>query len=438
MDSIIALREEDLKWTQNIFFWDNGNLSDKKDNVSCLSRIEFAYKAEDPSLPDHLSAYFSKFGHKDSCFSYLQPYLHPFTPFAKTITTFIESQQTKELANEEQLAILLTAYKLNEHFFQHSNPSSLNVFPSEYLRQYGASKQICQRPLGDFIILAVLCIFRTNAQEQVTSEQLANAEAPLLVLPYEHLMDCTLLILAGLRDDDLNFILKLFAIFLLRDLGAVSFALSLYNSLNVKFIQLDILSYVILDWIPLLGFKEKVFRAQKGLFSLYDSNDNETPELLAEAYKHGSFSQVPEFIDLHLQLRYSIQRKICEITTSQLECLQLASKSNIEQFFVSLRLPTIFKTIIDNRSFLDLFPTWNSFPTFSSFLRRYSPKETSWIETCYAILLAMKSCFVLYESLDELIVGPASKCLSEEIILSSQICSLLTVRACFWTYNARN
>lgn len=435
LDSIAALKNEVSQNPQDIFFWETEDLPDKKSNVSALARIEFAHKTEDPRLHEYLSSYFSKFGHKDSCFSYLQPYLHPLSTFAEVTAAFINSHKDESPFCEESIARLLSAYKFNEYFLQNLNPASLSISCSEYLKQYGKSKACCQKPFGDFIFLAILCAIRKNAKEQqqvlqnqnqaLENEKQLNGEKPDLVLPYEFLMNCAVLALFGLCDDDSNFILKLFAIFLLRELGAVSFALSLYDSLNVKFIQLDILSYVVLDWIPLIGFKEEVFRIQKGLLSLYENNDSETPELLCEAYRHGSFSQVPEFLDLHLQLKYSIQRKIGEISACQADCLQLASKSNIEQFFSSLKLPIVFKTIVDNRPFLDLFPTWSAFPWFAEFLKKYSPKETSWIETCYAILLAMKSCFVPYDSVDDLIIQPTLRDSSDQIILFSQVSSLL-------------
>lgn len=430
MESIVVLSKESLDWSMNnedVFFWDKENLPENKKNVSLLSKIDYGSRIKDQHLINYMTEYFDLFGHKDSCFSYLQPYLQLGLTFSSVIESKLKFLLDKKLGSEDSLQLLLTAFKLNEYFLQSLITPAMPISYKEYIHYYILSKSICHKPLCDFIILALFSIFREYAEEQTLPIKVSIPEQVPLSLPYPFLFTAVSLALVGIQDDDSNFTLKLIAIFLLRELGAVSLAISLYASLNIKFIQLDILSYIVFDWVPLVGFKDEIIRIQKGLSSLYHNNDRETPGLIIEAFKYGSYSQVPEFVDLHQQLKYSIQRKISEITTIQSDCLQLGSKSSIDQYFLNLRLPLIHKAIVDNRPFIDLFPTWNTFTSFTGLLKRFTPKDTSWIETCYAILLAMKSCIVPFSSLDELIIFPTSQYDTDELIVSSQLCSLLKV-----------
>ncbi len=59
----------------------------------------------------------------------------------------------------------------------------------------------------------------------------------------QDLLGAALVLAAAMKNDDNNFYLKLLFIFILRDLCGPSLAFNIYHSLNIKFVQVDMLRY---------------------------------------------------------------------------------------------------------------------------------------------------------------------------------------------------
>lgn len=115
--------------------------------------------------------------------------------------------------------------------------------------------------------------------------------------------------------------------------------------------------------------------------------------MIIEAYKNDSYIQIPDFVDFYIQLQYSIQQKIIDISHIQAESIRLDSKASVIHYYKELKLPILQKTVVDNRPFDELFSIWGALSVISSFVKRNGIKHTSWVETCYIILAAIKSLF---------------------------------------------
>jgi N-acetyltransferase B complex (NatB) non catalytic subunit len=150
----------------------------------------------------------------------------------------------------------------------------------------------------------------------------------------------------------------------------------------------------VFDWIPVIGFPEVVDKLISDIQTIYENNEEETPSMIIEAYKNDSYIQIPDFVDFYIQLQYSIQQKIIEISHIQAESIRLDSKASVIQYYKELELPVLQKTVVDNRPFDELFSIWGALPVISSFVKRNGIKHTSWVETCYIILAAIKSLFL--------------------------------------------
>lgn len=361
--------------------WDSSVL-DKSHHKRAHFLAMIAFYAKRKLSPAHLDEaitnYFDAFGDKDACFPDLLPYLPEFTN-KSFFTAFLEA--TRDTADSLGLKTkVINAMKIHKYLSLKTGVtcSFASATSCKELHDSWASEG---HLASELIILHVICLLE---------EFSCSNEVSLL-----YKAACTLE--AAINGDETNFYLKLLLIFILRELGGVSAALKVYDSLNIKNIQLDMLSYVVFDWMPIVGFHTKLAKFCDEISSIYVSNSIETPLMLIEAFRHCSYSQIPEFVDFHTQLKYSIQKKIIDIARIQTQIISLDSKNMLVQFFKNLELPVLEKTVVDNRPVDDLFSSWSSFPPLLSFIKKNGIKDTSWLETSYVILAAMKSSYGFFD-----------------------------------------
>lgn len=87
----------------------------------------------------------------------------------------------------------------------------------------------------------------------------------------------------------------------------------MYESLDIKNIQLETLNHIISDVAMSFGYPEEAFLLQQRNFQIYASNQRETPEMLIQAYQYSSYSRVEEFLEFEERLDLSLQQRITEI-----------------------------------------------------------------------------------------------------------------------------
>ena len=134
-------------------------------------------------------------------------------------------------------------------------------------------------------------------------------------------MDAILLLEYALHRSKFNFHFKILLIRLYIQLGVCNRAWEIYQTMDVKQIQHDTLSYAthsFNDWyrylfcddVAQLGFPQTAFECLMSSKTIYRSNQLETPEMLVQAFRFGTFSKIPEFIRFYSRLHNSVQQVI--------------------------------------------------------------------------------------------------------------------------------
>ncbi|KAI8918700.1 N-acetyltransferase B complex non catalytic subunit-domain-containing protein [Entophlyctis helioformis] len=140
----------------------------------------------------------------------------------------------------------------------------------------------------------------------------------------------------GIERSKFNSDFKLLLIRLYFEIGVFKRPLELIDSLSIKHVQLDTLSYLFASDLETFGVHDEAMNQFYKLSSIYISNDRETPEAILQAFKFGSFSKIPEFIKFKDRLSNSFQRTLLSI--------QLARAENMDQS----RSLHNFKDIVDD------------------------------------------------------------------------------------------
>jgi N-terminal acetyltransferase B complex non-catalytic subunit len=124
------------------------------------------------------------------------------------------------------------------------------------------------------------------------------------------IFDAIVLLEFCLTKSKFNYVAKLLLIRLYFELGVCQRPLDLADSLDIKQIQRDTLSYLFTTNLESFGGMRSAFQRLKHVLTIYAKNQSDTPEMILQAFKFGSFSKIPEFIDFKKRLDYSIQRAV--------------------------------------------------------------------------------------------------------------------------------
>ncbi|KAG5438618.1 hypothetical protein PCANB_002724 [Pneumocystis canis] len=251
--------------------------------------------------------YFEIFGTKMCCFEDLRPFVRKlgkeyqimFLVYIREFCDKVKLHEMKRnyveiLKNVEKFEYFINYYELKDEeawtaFFlrlidEYGNSLFLDDDLSSTNNQYG----------DDFLILAVHALINTFF---ITNKQ-------------NYLIHAILLLELGLLHSKHNFQFKLLLIRLYFMIGAFSLALSVYQSLSIKQIQYDTLSYIFLtkcsNYYPSKSLQNELKIAKY----IYISNIRETPEMLVLAYENNTYSNIDNFIEFATRLNNSIWRHI--------------------------------------------------------------------------------------------------------------------------------
>lgn len=103
-----------------------------------------------------------------------------------------------------------------------------------------------------------------------------------------------------------NFQIKLHLIRLYRTLGAWSQARKHFVSLNAKQMQHDTLSYLLMEDSVCEYLSTMQITTLRESQKIYHSNKIETPDMICQAYEHGAYSKIAEFLKFQERLSHSI------------------------------------------------------------------------------------------------------------------------------------
>jgi N-terminal acetyltransferase B complex non-catalytic subunit len=104
------------------------------------------------------------------------------------------------------------------------------------------------------------------------------------------------LVEAGIKNSPSNPIMKIAALDIYSRLNAASRSWSIYQELQIKHIQLDTCTYLILPVLLSGGFYQEILKVSKGLLMLHTSVVREACEFMGRAMDNGILSKADEFM----------------------------------------------------------------------------------------------------------------------------------------------
>lgn len=125
-----------------------------------------------------------------------------------------------------------------------------------------------------------------------------------------------------------NFHAKLLCLQIYHKLGCGWGAQKAYESLNLKFIQLDSMGYLHCAQLPIIGMPSVAKYVFESTLKFYTSSFKESNEYLSMCYKFGSFSKLQEFIDFRDRLYNSLHYAVVSVEALILEITGLTGTLN--------------------------------------------------------------------------------------------------------------
>ncbi|RKO83343.1 N-acetyltransferase B complex non catalytic subunit-domain-containing protein, partial [Blyttiomyces helicus] len=282
-----------------------------------LQRREIEDGSGSVKIKTTILAYLERFGSAPSCFDDLRPFL--------TVVSGTEAKELLTLAGKigvekdmtlttESVRRAVNFRKLERWFSSDATPADRLSRVERLLGLYVESK-----PLGDalpewelhagddFLMLAAHALIDSYAADRTNRLPLQQAIC---------------LLEQGVQRSKHNFHFKLLLIRLYFEIGVYKRPLELATSMQIKQVQHDTLSYLFSDDIEFFGCPEQALAVLMNALTIYASNERETPEMIVKAFKHATFSKIPEFIVFRDRLRNSIQRAIATRQAIRVEILR--------------------------------------------------------------------------------------------------------------------
>eukprot|EP00033_Pygsuia_biforma_P006096 GCRY01006771.1.p1 GENE.GCRY01006771.1~~GCRY01006771.1.p1 ORF type:complete len:890 (-),score=126.45 GCRY01006771.1:38-2707(-) len=282
-------------------------LKNPKERGVFLGEIEFQHRLSESSITPLLLEYFKRFSNKRACYLDIQPYIVQIPVMEREGFLRHLGELCRKADHFHEVDLLEnSSICINELYTFtafHKIRNALADFQDETLEetQKRVSKYISlfhvTQPLNpamddttkerghvdDLVLLAVCSLLRFAFQMEPDSPQRTN----LLCQCISILEDC-------LPKSQFNFQFKLYLIHLYGLLGAGAPAIALYDSLELRSIQFDTLSYLVLDDMIALGFDMMACKCARSRTDLAKEASRSSGEYLASCFDHGTFSKLDD------------------------------------------------------------------------------------------------------------------------------------------------
>ncbi|KAJ3308763.1 N-alpha-acetyltransferase 25, NatB auxiliary subunit [Boothiomyces sp. JEL0838] len=275
---------------------------------------EFYYRIQSGAfdgIVDLIMTFIDNFGSTQSCFDDLFPRLHAIPE--EHVPTLVERIYSILDLKIKQVKLNINCIKLLR-FFKFEMNDEFN--PKKLIVAYNNSLKIKvtqtkERQHGDdYLIVASHYYLDDYITDRTNLTSLYNAIA---ILEF------------GLLNSKYNYIITLLLVRLYFEIGAANRALDLADTLDIKQVQLDTISYLYTDGLEYFGNLDRASYTFNNALNIYFRNEIETPEMILQAFKFGTFSKIPEFINFQNRLTSSVQRAI---TNRQILRIEYLSPSN--------------------------------------------------------------------------------------------------------------
>ncbi|KAI0241797.1 mitochondrial distribution and morphology [Massospora cicadina] len=293
-----------------------------------LAELELAAKHREPVLP-LITGYLDRFGAKACAFEDLVPYLnhlaydgldgngkgqlwdHIQLHLATTKVVAKGLSQSDAVRNTVILANLLKVERFLASALPDAPTLNLQQKADTLMELYSQAL-----PLGKPL---------ERTEKQYGDDFALLAAHYLLDAPNENAFQASLLLEYAIGKSPHNFHLKFLLVRVYHLLGAYQRPCAIYASLDVKHVQLDTLSHLVVDAGAALGHFTQTLLACHNALTIYSRNRAETPEMIVKAFQHNTFSKIREFIEFQGRLEGSLQRRITGLEL--LRCELAAAKS---------------------------------------------------------------------------------------------------------------
>ncbi|CAL1704660.1 unnamed protein product [Somion occarium] len=351
--------------------------------------------------------YFSQFGDKACCYEDLLPYLAFEGEELEQWTSFLNSRKSFDTPDTLQRSI--NVYKLLRY-----NLTSAELTPElelaraqEYIKVYldglkfGVNLPDTElQPADDFAILvghAYVSLWKLTGEE-------SHLQSAAATLEY-----------ASARSKQ-SYRIRLLLIRIYHLLGAPALALDHYRLMNVKQVQTDTLSHLILSraamWslAPLgdITYMSECMEASQ----IYMSNSTETAEFIARAFSTERYSQIIDFIEFEDRLDNSLQRDLMKVEHVRMRVAHEPLNAELVDMEL-IELKFIFDRIHhDNRDF-EVIPNYQPRcqPSFNEQTLPLKPPGAGWLSAYLKVYIrAFQEASDLDETVeDKLLIGDRPK-----------------------------
>ncbi|KAI6005647.1 N-acetyltransferase B complex non catalytic subunit-domain-containing protein [Pisolithus albus] len=286
-----------------------------KNRAAPLALTELKYRAyklglyESSALIESMADYLAQFGDKACCFEDLKAYLDPDIASSEQWETILANQNLS-FETVAHLQRLINVRKLQRHGL---SDASMTVevetaravnYLSEYMEGLSLGKNLPVTELQPCDDLALL-----SAHAFVNVWTLSGSE--------EALYNAVTVLEFGLTRSRMSFLMRIMLIRLYRILGAPSLALDHYRAMNVKRVQNDTLSHLVLTralTFSLAATGDLTYPTECLESSqIYLANAQETSGFVVRAFTAERYTQIPEFIEFEDRLENSLQRDVVKM-----------------------------------------------------------------------------------------------------------------------------
>ncbi|KAJ3175570.1 N-alpha-acetyltransferase 25, NatB auxiliary subunit [Geranomyces variabilis] len=314
-------------------------------------------EADLPKLSGLVMEYLEKFGSNLSCFDDVRPYLS-LVPANDFDGLFQELQKIDAKGlTIASVRRLVTIEKIRRWSDTKLTADEANARAEHYIAAYKATVPLGAdfderelQPGDDYILLLAHTLLDRHAQKRgvffavvyqsrgdfACSSDTAAEDRSMLA-------DVAAVLEYGLARSKFNYQIKLLLIRVYVELGKKLFLdivlsidamridicagvhkrmFDVAKTMDIKQIQHDTLSYLFTDDIELLGCPETSLRALVTSLTIYGSNERETPEMIVQAFKFGTYSKIPEFIRFRDRLKNSLQYNVSQRQLYRVEILR--------------------------------------------------------------------------------------------------------------------
>ncbi|KAI8050960.1 N-acetyltransferase B complex non catalytic subunit-domain-containing protein [Syncephalis plumigaleata] len=326
IDTLKRIRKEKALEEAQQFIEERIKADKQSERSPYLALVQLQSKDNDSvdykALQAAIIRFFKQFGGKPSCYTDLRQYLASWP-----------DDMAKSLSNE--LHALVETFEGDARVVAQTNAQSLIYYMTSAKHASSASE----------LVSAAMKKFEQHfANDGATSSAgLVYLAATELIQAYRQSNDINyLLVLAAALEaarekDNLNFQYSLILCRVYSLLGCGARAIELYDTLSIKHVQNDTLSYLMTDVLFDLGLWEESEHILESAASIYTSNIFETPEMIVQAYKYATFSQITNFMEFRDRLDNSLQRELIQQEINRVGLLRSAkSTSTLLAFIASM------------------------------------------------------------------------------------------------------